>query len=99
MRASTLIVWAFDGLKREVIGEVDFLIYVGPHQFTITFQVKDIHHVYNCLLGRPWIHDVVVVTSILHHKLKFMLGYKLVIVYGEEDFLMSELSSFQYMET
>lgn len=35
----------------------------------------------------------------LHHKLKFMFRYKLVIVHGEKDFVISELSSFQYVET
>lgn len=68
---------------------------VGPHQFTITFQVIDIHPAYSFLLGRLWIHDVGVITSILHQKLKFMFGDKLVIVYGEEDFVINELSSFR----
>lgn len=78
---------------------MDLPICVGPHQFTITFQVMDIHRVYNFLLGRSWIHVVGEVTSILHQKLKFMVGDNLVIVCGEEDFVISELSSFRYIET
>lgn len=94
MRVSTLIVQAFYGSQREVIGEVDLPIGVGTHQFTVTFQVMDIYLAYNCLLGRLWIHDVGAITSTLHQKLKFMVGNKLVIVSGENDFVIPELSSF-----
>lgn len=94
MRASTLIVRDFDGSRREVIGEVYFPICVSPYQFTVTFQIMDIHPAYSCLSGRPWIHVVSAITSTLRQKLKFMVRDKLVIVYDEEDFLISELSSF-----
>lgn len=58
----------------------------------------DINPSYRCLLGRPWIYVVGEMTSTLHQKLKFMFEVKLVIVYGEEDLLVSELSSFRYVE-
>ncbi|XP_050876821.1 uncharacterized protein LOC127080547 [Lathyrus oleraceus] len=99
MRTSALIVRAFDGSRRQVIGEVDFPICVGPHQFDITFQVMDINPAYSCLLGRPQIHAAGEVTSTLHQKLKYLIDDKLVIVCGEEDLLVSELSSFRYVET
>lgn len=99
IRASVLIDKAFDGSKRQVIGEVDIPICVGPHQFTITFQVMDITSDYNCLLGRPWIHVVGAVTYTLHQRLKFMIDDKLVISCGEEDLLVNELSSFRYVDT
>lgn len=98
MRTSSLIVRAFDGSKRQVIGEVNLPICVGPHQFIITFQVMDINMAYSCLLGRPWIHVVGVITFTMHQRLKFLIDDKLVIVYGEEDLLVSELSSFRYVE-
>lgn len=53
MRASALIVITFDGSRRQVINEIDLPIRVGPHLFTITFQVMDINHAYSYLLGRP----------------------------------------------
>lgn len=93
MRASALIIRPFDGSRREVTKEVDLPICLGPHQFTITFQVMDIHPAYSFLLGRSWIHVAGAVTSILHQKLKFMVGDKLVIVWGKEDFMISELPS------
>lgn len=59
----------------------------------------DINPAYSCLLGRPWIHADGAVTSTLHQRLKFLINDKLVIVCGEEDMLVSELSSFRYVET
>lgn len=99
MRTSALIVRAFDGSRRQVIGEVNLPIYVGPHQFHITFQFMDINPAYSCLLGRPWIHVDGAFTSMLHQRLKFLIDVKLVIVYGEEDMLVSEHSSLRYVET
>src|SRR3954468_9624141 len=39
-----------------------------------------------------------VVTSTLHHKAKFMLEEKVVIVYGEEEHIISHLASLRYTE-
>lgn len=35
----------------------------------------------------------------MHQKLKFLFEDKIVIICGEEDFIISELSSFKYVET
>jgi hypothetical protein len=94
-----MIVKAFDGSQREVIGEIELPMVIGPHLFNISFQVMDINPSYSCLLGRPWIHAAGAVTSTLHQKLKFIVDDKLVIVSGEEDALVSHLSSFRYIET
>ena len=58
----------------------------------------DIHAAYSCLLGRPWIHDVGAVTSMLHQRLKFMRNGKLVTIGGEHDMVVSHLSSFSYID-
>ena len=42
MRPSGIIVKAFDGSRKSVIGEVDLPIHIGPHLFQITLQVMDI---------------------------------------------------------
>ena len=39
-----------------------------------------------------------VVTSTLHKKLKFLLNGKVVSVCGDEDYIVSHLSSFRYVE-
>jgi hypothetical protein len=93
-----MIVKAFDGSQREVIGEIELPMLIGPHLFNISFQVMDINPSYSCLLGRPWIHVAGAVTSTLHQKLKFIVDDKLVTVSGEEDTLVSQLSSFRYVE-
>lgn len=59
----------------------------------------DIHPAYNCLLGKPWIHEAGVVTSKLHQKLKFVKNDNLVVVGGDKALLVSHLSSFTYVET
>lgn len=92
MRANALVVRDFDGSRRQVIGEVGLPICIIPHLFTINFHVMDINPAYSCLLGRPWIHAAGAVTSTLHQNLKFMFKDKLVIIYGEEDTIVSELS-------
>ncbi|GAU49857.1 hypothetical protein TSUD_374390 [Trifolium subterraneum] len=97
LRPSALIVKAFDGSRKSVIGEIDLPISVGPYEFQITFQVMDIRASYSCLLGRPWIHEAGAVTSTLHQKLKFVREGKLVIVNGEEALLVSHLSTFSYI--
>jgi hypothetical protein len=99
LRSSNLIVKAFDGSQREVIGEIELPIFIGPQLFNITFQVMDINPSYSCLLGRPWIHAAGAVTSTLHQKLKFVSDNKLITVSGEEDTLVSHLTSFKYVES
>ncbi|KAI5435561.1 hypothetical protein KIW84_022106 [Lathyrus oleraceus] len=98
MRQSGVVVKAFDGSRKTVIGEVDLPIKIGPSDFQVTFQVMDIHPSYSCLLGRPWIHEAGAVTSTLHQKLKFVKNKKLVVVGGEKALLISHLSSFSYID-
>jgi hypothetical protein len=98
MRYSGVIVKAFDGSRKTMIGEVDLPMKIGLSDFHITFHVMDIHPVYSCLLGRPWIHEAGAVTSTLHQKLKFFKNGKLVIVGGEKALLVSHMSSFSYVE-
>jgi len=57
MEPSAMIVRAFDGSKREVMGEIELPVQIGPCIFQIIFQVMDIILAYSCLLGRPWIHS------------------------------------------
>ena len=78
LKPSSMIVWAFDGTRQNVVGEIDLPIQIGPHACQVTFQVMDINPTYSCLLGRPWIHSVRVVPSTLHQKLKFMVDGRLV---------------------
>ncbi|XP_039685658.1 uncharacterized protein [Medicago truncatula] len=97
LRRSGVMVKAFDGSRKDVLGEVVLPITVGPQVFQVNFQVMDIQASYSCLLGRPWIHEAGAVTSTLHQKLKFVKNGKLVTVNGEEALLVSHLSSFSFI--
>ena len=98
LKPNDIVVRAFDGSKRMVHGEVDLPIKVGSQVFNSTFYVMDICPTYSCLLGCPWIHGAGVVTSTLHQKLKYPVKGKIVIVCGEEEFMISHLNSFKYVE-
>jgi len=98
LRPSTMVVRAFDGSKREAIGEVELPVQVGPCTFQIVFQVMDILPAYSCLLGRPWIHTARVVPSTLHQKLKFVVDDKLIIISREEDLVVCGSTSTPYIE-
>ena len=72
MKHTHTVVRAFDGTRREVIGEIEIEMQIGPCVFNVKFQVMDISPSYNCLLRRPWIHIVRDVPSTLHQKNKFV---------------------------
>ncbi|XP_057976008.1 uncharacterized protein LOC131163438 [Malania oleifera] len=95
---NNLVVRAFDGTRRESVGSLDIPIQIGPVTFNITFQVMDITPSYSCLLGRPWIHNTGAVPSSLHQRVKFIVGDKLVCVYGETDIMVTKPSSTPYVE-
>lgn len=83
MRANALVMRAFDGSRRQMIGEIDLPIRVGPYLFTIKFQIMHINSTYSCLLGRPRIHAIRPVTSMLHQNMKVTIDDKLVIICGK----------------
>ncbi|XP_031378317.1 uncharacterized protein LOC116193708 [Punica granatum] len=97
IRPSKTAVRAFDGSRREVNGEIDLLIEVGPCSFSITFQVLDIPNAFNLLLGRPWIHLAGAVPSTLHQKLKFIVEERLITVKGEEDYAIYKETAVPYI--
>ncbi|KAJ9178602.1 hypothetical protein P3X46_010473 [Hevea brasiliensis] len=53
IRQSAMVVRAFDGTRREVLGDIDLPIQVGACTFNVTFQVMNIEPAYTMLLGRP----------------------------------------------
>ena len=58
----------------------------------------DIRPSYSCLLGRPWIPEAGAVTSTLQQMLKYPVKGKIVTVWGEEEYMVSHLNSFRYIE-
>ncbi|KAL2327537.1 hypothetical protein Fmac_020964 [Flemingia macrophylla] len=98
MRPSNTIVRAFDRSKREVVGEINLPIQIGPTIFNVEFQVIDITSAYSCLFVRPWIHDAKAVPSTLHQKFKFVVGDKLVTVQAEDDALINKPPNLPYVD-
>ncbi|XP_050920255.1 uncharacterized protein LOC127137890 [Lathyrus oleraceus] len=98
LRPSDLIVRAFDGSRRVVFCEEHLPVQFGPQVFDTTLFVMDIQPVYCCLLGRPWIHRAGDVTSTLYQKIKFPVGGKVITICGEEEYKVSHLAFFRYVE-
>ncbi|XP_019447293.1 PREDICTED: uncharacterized protein LOC109350516 [Lupinus angustifolius] len=96
--ASSMIVKGFDGSRRDVMGEMELPIKIGPCTFNILFHVMDINPTYSCLLGRPWIHSSGEIPSILHQKVKFIVDGRLITVSGEEDVMVSQPFDTSYVE-
>ena len=91
MKHTKTVVRAFDGIRREVIGEIEIEVQIGPCTFNMWFQVMDISPSYNCLLERSWIHMVGVVSSSLHQNIKFVMEGQLVCVVAEQDMIVMRL--------
>ena len=99
MKPSTMVVHVLDRFRREVIGEIRLPIHIGPITFEVVFHVMEIASTYSCLLRRPWILGVRAVPSTLHQKLKFIVNDdKLVIIFVEDDLLVSKPSSTPYIK-
>ncbi|KAE8727711.1 putative magnesium transporter NIPA3 [Hibiscus syriacus] len=73
MRNCQSVVRAFDGTKREILGEMDISLTIGPTTYEVEFLLMDIIPTYNFLLGRPWIHHAGAVPSTLHQRMKFVI--------------------------
>ena len=95
----TITVRAFDGSRRETMGEIQLPIEIRPVTFSIRFQVLEIPSAYNFLLGRPWIHKTARVPSSLHHKIKFISDGQLVTVFAEPDFAIYQAPAIPVIET
>lgn len=98
VRPSNMVVRAFDGTKRDVIGTLELPLQIGPCTFSVEFQIMDISPYYSCLLGRPWLHSTGAVPSSLHQKVKFVVNQQIVSISAEEDILISKPSTVPYIE-
>ena len=97
VKPSTTTVRAFDGSKRDIAGEVDLEVEIGPQTFTIPFQVLDIPRTFNLLLGRPWIHSAGAIPSSLHQKVKFIANGQIVTILGEQDYSIYKDTAIPYI--
>ncbi|RDY01037.1 hypothetical protein CR513_15694, partial [Mucuna pruriens] len=98
LRASSVVVRAFDGSKQKVMGEISLPVLIGPALFNINLQVMDIRPAYSCLLGRPWIHAVGVVPSSLHQQVKFISDHRIISILGEKELVITTPAPEEYIE-
>ena len=97
VKPSTTTVRAFDGSKREIAGEIDLEVEIGPQVFVISFQVLDIPRSFNLLLGRPWIHSTGAIPSSLHQKVKFITNGQIITILGEQDYNIYKDTAIPYI--
>lgn len=100
-----------DGSHREVIGNITIPLKIGPSILKVEFlplkirpsilkvefQVMNIKTAYTMFLGRPWIHSIGVVSSALHHRVKYVDNKWIVIVKGKEEMIIGKPSLVSYI--
>ena len=99
LQNSSVIVRAFDGSRRETMGEIELPVEIGPVIFAIKFQVLRIPSAYNLLLGRPWIHTTACVPSSLYQKIKFVINGQLITIFSEPEFAIYQTPTIPMIET
>ena len=97
IRPTTMIIRAFDGTLREVKGEIELAIRIGPKSFMVNFQIIKVDFPYNMLLGRPWLHTVDAVASTLHWRLKFPSKDLLITIMAKEPLTIFKETSGPYI--
>ena len=88
IRLTTMISSAFDGTLREVQGEIELAIGVGPMCFAVNFQVIKV--------DSP-LHAAGVVASTLHQRLKFPFEDLMVTIMAEEPLTFFKETSVPYI--
>ena len=85
-----VMVRAYDDTRRAVLGSLDLDLFVGPGMFPANFQIIDIPSSFNLLLGRAWLHDVRVLSSSLHQKVKIPCKGEIISIKGDPERTMSQ---------
>ncbi|XP_026378885.1 uncharacterized protein LOC113273367 [Papaver somniferum] len=80
---STYNIYGFNGTANNPKGEVTIRIPLKSLSTKITFCVVDVESPYNVLIGRPWLHGILGVTSTFHQCIKFPLPQGLGIIRGD----------------
>ena len=55
-------------------GQIRLPVQVGLDMVEVDFIVVDVFSPYTAIMGRPWLHTLGVVSSTLHHKVKYPSG-------------------------
>ena len=79
-KVSNQAIRAYDNTRRDTVGVVWLNITSGTIEKRAKFHIMNIKSNFNLLLGRPWLHELGVVPSTLHQKIKFLLDGALVTI-------------------
>lgn len=74
----------FSGEVKQTIGEVTLPVYTEGINMPTRFLVVDCLFSYNMILGRPWIHDMEAVPSMLHQLINFPTPWGIKIIQGDQ---------------
>jgi len=74
----------FDGQMVILEGQISLPVNMEGKEVMVTFIAITLFSPYTAILGRPWIHAMGVVSSILHVKVKFCTEQGIVVVRGNQ---------------
>ena len=77
VKPSKVTVHSFNGMKKDVIDDIELEVNIGFVPFPIDFQVVNIPRTFNLLLERPWIHMASVIPTSFHQKVRFVINGKM----------------------
>ena len=86
---STQTVKDYDGTQRIVMGTLTTHVMIGSVRYSMFLQVLKIQSSFNLLLGRPWTHEVGVIPSSLHQKVKLIHERHIIMIQPDKDVVTS----------
>ena len=98
IKPSKVTVRSFDRKKKDVIGDMEFEVNIGPVPFLIDFQVVHIPRTFILLFGRSWIYIAGAIPSSLQQKVRFVINSKMITIHGETDFTTYKENTISYVK-
>ena len=71
------------------MGTLTTHVMIRPVRYSVFFQVLRIQSFFNLLLGRPFIHEVSVIPSSLHQKVKFIHEGRIIMIRSDKNVVTS----------
>ena len=75
---------SFEGKMVVSKGQIRLLVQAGTDVVEVDFIVVDAFSPYTAIMGRPWLHSLGVVSSTLHHKVKYPSGGQVLEIVGSQ---------------
>ena len=75
---------SFEGKMVVPNGQIRFPVQTGSDVVEVDFIVVDAFFPYTAIMGRPWLHSLGAVSSILHQKVKYPFGGQILEIVGSQ---------------